>query len=107
MATLRFHSGRMMLLERFDGWAVRIKCNDEITIVELDSKSLNDAILEAEQVYSDARTVLGGTANCFQCVFWLPELSECFMEFPEGRKTGGRYASKCPVFKYDKSNKKC
>lgn len=97
----------MVLLERFDGWAVRIKCNDEISVIELDSRTLNDAILEAEQIYRDAKTVLTGTVNCFQCVFWQAQEAECFMEFPEGRKTGGRYASKCPVFKYDKNHKKC
>ena len=98
MASLRFHSGRMVLLPHKEGWRVRLKTGKEVVELSLSALELRDAVVEAEQLYADARTIASGTPTCQQCVHWEFVSGECSLEFVEGRRSGGKYARDCAAF---------
>lgn len=98
MPSLRYHAGRMVLYEGPEGWRVRIKGHTGKLDLPLSCDDLDDAVLEAEQLYADARAVTNPGPRCMQCVHWLPTRAECGLEFPEGRASGGAYAKDCCAF---------
>lgn len=98
MGTLRYHAGRMVLYEGTSGWRVRIKSHTDKLDLALEATDLDDAILEAEQLYADARALTNARPRCFQCVHWVPGPGECGLGFPEGRSSGGTYAKDCCAF---------
>ena len=98
MASLRYHAGRMVLYEGTDGWRVRIKSHTAKLDLPLSCTDLEDAVLEAEQLYADARAVTNTAPKCYQCVHWKPSQAECGLDFPEGRSSGGNYAKYCCAF---------
>ena len=57
MASLRYHAGRMVLSEDGDGWRVKIKTKTEKVFYQLSATDLEQAVLEAEQLYADIRTM--------------------------------------------------
>jgi hypothetical protein len=98
MASLRYHSGRMVLLPRQEGWDVRLKTKQGVVELPLSAATLEAAVVEAEQLYADARAISNGRPTCQQCVHWDFVAGECGLEFPEGRRSGGKYARECAAF---------
>ena len=81
MASLRYHAGRMVLSEDGDGWRVKIKTKAGKVFYSLSATELEQAVLEAEQLYADALPqqfsatlyelhTLGSSKSQLQC--WLP-----------------------------------
>ena len=79
-------------------WKVRLKTGKQTIELPLTADVLKDAVVEAEQLYADARTIANGKPTCQQCRHWDFVSGECSLEFPEGRRTGGKYAAECPAF---------
>lgn len=88
----------MVLYRSSQGWRVRIKSRTGKLDLPLEAGELDDAILEAEQLYADARALSNGRPRCYQCVHWEPLPGKCGLNFPEGRASGGTYASTCCAF---------
>lgn len=74
----------MVLLPQKEGWWVRLKTGKEVVELPLSALELRDAVVEAEQLYADARTIASGTPTCQQCVHWEFVSGECSLEFVEG-----------------------
>ncbi len=98
MPSLRYHAGRMVLYEGPGGWRVRIKGYTGKLDLPLSSAELDDAVLEAEVLYADARAITNTLPRCQQCVHWKATQAECGLDFPEGRSSGGSYAKHCCAF---------
>lgn len=98
MASYRFHAGRLVVSSRDDCWFATVKTRKETLEIRLESKIPDSAILEAEQLYADARAVTNPKPYCWQCAHWQPVKSECGLGFPEGKKSGGRFANQCSAF---------
>lgn len=88
----------MVLYSSTDGWRVRIKSHTEKLDLPLEAEDLDEAILEAEQLYADARALTNAKPRCYQCVHWEPRPGKCGLNFPEGRASGGTYANICCAF---------
>jgi hypothetical protein len=88
----------MVLYGQEGSWRVRIKAHAERLDLPLSSGELDDALLEAEALYADARALTNGDPRCFQCVHWEPRPAECGLDFPEGRSSGGTYAKHCAAY---------
>lgn len=98
MSSHRFHANRLIVFSDEDGWHAKIKTRVQTIQVKLASTEPPAAILEAEQLYADARAVTNPKPYCWQCIHWDPIKSECSLGFPEGKKSGGRFANKCSCF---------
>lgn len=98
MPSLRYHSGRMVLLPAGDQWIVRLKVGKQVVELPLSARELPTAIAEAEQLYADAKTITNGRPTCQQCTHWEFVAGECSLGFPEGRRSGGRCAHECSAF---------
>jgi hypothetical protein len=101
MASLRYHAGRMVLYESPFGWRVRIKTKEGKLDLPLMSADLDEAILQAETLYADARAISSSKPFCYQCIHWKVSAAKCDLGFPEGRSSGGRFAKDCSAFKRD------
>lgn len=99
MASLRYHAGRMVLFESLSGWRVRIKGRQGKLDLPLESKDLDGAVLEAEQLYADARAIEINHPYCQQCIHWKVVAARCDLGFPEGRASGGRFARDCSAYR--------
>jgi len=98
MASYRFHAGRLVIFDRNATWFATIKTRKETVELKLAATAPDAAILEAEQLYADARAVTNPKPYCWQCVHWQPVTSSCGLGFPEGRRSGGRFANQCSAF---------
>ena len=98
MASLRYHAGRMVLHRKDEKWHVKIKTKDGKLHFPLESEELENAVLEAENLYADARAICTKTPRCMQCIHWLAVKAECGLGFAEGRASGGSYAKDCACF---------
>ena len=99
MPSLRYHAGRMVLYEATcESWRVKIKTKQEKLDLPLSSKSLEDAVLEAEYLYADARAISQGLPKCIDCLHWLVVKAECGLGLPEGKGSGGVFAKDCACF---------
>ena len=99
MASLRYHAGRMVLYEASSGWRVRIKAKTGKIDLPLENCDLELAIVEAEQLYADARAIDNSHPYCYQCIHWRPSAAKCDLGFPEGRASGGRFARDCSAYR--------
>ena len=80
-------------------WRVRIKPREGDKLdLPLGSSELHDAVMEAEQLYADARGVTNHRPRCQQCLHWETVKAACGLGFPEGRTSGGRFATKCSAY---------
>lgn len=95
MASLRYHAGRMVLSEDGDGWCVKIKTKTEKVCYRLSATELEQAVLEAEQLYADAKTMDSSQPRCMDCIHWEIVKASCNLGCPEGRMTGGTFAKDC------------
>lgn len=98
MASLRYHSGRMVLIPKDYGWLLRLKTRSGVIELALQGDSLEAALMEAEQLYADARAVTNGVPTCQQCIHWRFVEGACSLGFPEGRRTGGKHAKECAAY---------
>jgi hypothetical protein len=88
----------MVLIPQKGGWMARLRSNKETVELPLSAKELGEAVAEAEQLYADLRAISSGRATCQGCVHWKFVNGDCSLGFPEGRRTGGKYAAECPAF---------
>jgi len=98
MASYRSHSGRLVVFDDKGVWFATVKTEKQTIELRLSSTVAENAILEAEQLYADARAVTNPKPYCWQCVHWKLVKSECGLGFPEGKRSGGRFANKCSCF---------
>ena len=68
MPSLRYHAGRMVLHQEDDRWKVRIKTKDARVLYDLESEELENAVLEAEQIYADIKAINVGKPLCADCI---------------------------------------
>ncbi len=98
MPSLRYHAGRMVLHQEDDRWKVRIKTKDARVLYGLESEELENAVLEAEQIYADIKAINVGKPLCADCIHWEAIKAQCGVGCPEGRMTGGSFAKDCSYF---------
>ena len=98
MASLRYHAGRMVLKQEGDGWRVRIKTKTGPVSYALNATELEQAVLEAEQIYADIKAINSGQPRCMDCIHWEIVEAKCNVGCPEGRMTGGSFAKDCAYF---------
>ena len=68
MASLRYHAGRMVLYREGEKWRVKVKTKDGKLDLEISSPELEDAVLEAENLYADARAICTKAPRCMKCI---------------------------------------
>jgi hypothetical protein len=98
MPSLRYHAGRMVLSETDGKWRVKIKTNGKQVSYALSATEIEQAVLEAEQLYADARAINNGQPRCMDCIHWEVVKANCNVGCPEGRMTGGTFAKDCAYF---------
>jgi hypothetical protein len=98
LTSLRYHAGRMVLYQGASGWRVRVKTRTGKLDLPVSADELEDAVIEAEQLYADARGITNAQPMCQSCIHWKFVQAECGIGFPEGRSSGGKFASKCCAY---------
>lgn len=98
MPSLRYHSGRMVLIPQDEGWLLRLKTKQGVIELPLRGDDLEIALIEAEQLYADATVATSGKARCQQCIHWHFVSGACDLGFPEGKRSGGNHAKDCAAF---------
>ena len=98
MTSLRYHAGRMVLKQEGEQWRVRIKTKTESVLFPLSATELEQAVLEAEQIYADIKAINRGQPRCMDCIHWEIIEAKCSVGCPEGRMTGGSFAKDCAYF---------
>ena len=88
----------MVLSEDGDGWLVKIKTKTGKVSYSLSATELEQAVLEAEQLYADARCMNNSQPRCMNCIHWEIVKANCNVGCPEGRMTGGTFAKDCAYF---------
>ena len=88
----------MVLSEDGDGWRVKIKTKTERVSYQLSATELEQAVLEAEQLYADIKTMDSSQPRCMDCIHWEIVKASCNVGCPEGRMTGGSFAKDCAYF---------
>ena len=54
MPSLRYHSGRMVLIPQAEGWMLRLRTKQGVLELPLRGTELETALMEAEQLYAEA-----------------------------------------------------
>ena len=85
MASLRYHAGRMVLSEHENGWRVKIKTKTGKVSYSLSAAELEQAVLEAEQLYADARCMDSSQPRCMNCIHWEIVKANCNVGCPVDR----------------------
>jgi len=98
MASYRYHAGRMVVSEESGVWRVKIKTKHKQVSLPLNAIEPEQAILEAEQLYADARSLDNAKPRCMQCIHWEVINADCNVGCLEGRMTGGSFAKDCAYF---------
>jgi len=98
MPSLRYHSGKLVLIPKEDGWLLRLKTKDKLVEIPLSGDCVEDALIQAEQIYVDMCVISSNKVRCQQCVHWQFVDGMCGLGFPEGKQTGGKHAKECAVF---------
>ena len=98
MASLRYHAGRMVLKQLDERWRVTIKTKSGHVSYSLSAIELEQAVLEAEQIYADVKAINRGQPRCMDCIHWEIVEAKCNVGCPEGRMTGGSFAKDCAYF---------
>jgi hypothetical protein len=88
----------MVLYEVPNGWRVRIKTRTGKLDLPLSGATLELCVIEAEQLYADARGITNTKPMCQQCTHWQFVKAECGIGFPEGRSSGGKFAKLCSAY---------
>ncbi len=98
MASYRYHAGRLVVSEDDGSWRAKIKTKTKRVSLPLNAVTPEQAILEAEQLYADARSLEDGRPRCMQCIHWEVINADCNVGCLEGRMTGGSFAKDCAYF---------
>jgi len=98
VTSLRYHAGRMVLKKDGEMWRVKIKTGKTQVSYALASADLEQAVLEAEQIYADVKAINRGQPRCMDCIHWEVVKASCNVGCPEGRMTGGSFAKDCAYF---------
>ena len=98
MGSLRYHAGRMVLKQEDGVWRAKIKTGKEQVSYALSATELEQAVLEAEQIYADIKAINRGQPRCMDCIHWEVIKANCNVGCPEGRMTGGSFAKDCAYF---------
>ena len=98
MPSLRYHSGKMVLIPQEGGWLLRLKTRGGPIELPLSGDDLSAALMEAEQLYADACVAYNGKARCQRCIHWEFVAGACGLGFPEGKRSGGSHAKDCAAF---------
>lgn len=98
MPSLRYHSGKLVLIPQDEGWLLRLKTKQGLIELRIVASDLEAALVQAEQLYADAYVVTTGKARCQQCVHWHFVGGACSLGFPEGKQSGGSHAKDCAAF---------
>ena len=98
MPSLRYHAGRMVLKQEDGVWRAKIKTGKEQVSYALSATELEQAVLEAEQIYADIKAINRGQPRCMDCIHWEVVKANCNVGCPEGRMTGGSFAKDCAYF---------
>ena len=85
--------------ENENSWRVKIKTKDGKLNLPLTGKTLEEAVLQAEYLYADARAISQGNPKCVDCLHWLIVKAECGLGLPDGKGTGGVFAKECACFR--------
>ena len=88
----------MVLKQEANGWSVTIKTKSEKVRYALTAVELEDAVMQAEQLYADVRTLNNGQPRCMDCIHWELIKANCNVGCPEGKLTGGSFAKDCAYF---------
>ena len=88
----------MVLTQDGDRWRVKIKTKTGKVSCRLSAVELEQAVLEAEQLYADARAISRSQPRCMDCIHWEVVKASCNVGCPEGRMTGGTFAKDCAYF---------
>tara|TARA_Y100000004_G_scaffold50087_1_gene55100 strand:- start:1097 stop:1375 length:279 start_codon:yes stop_codon:yes gene_type:complete len=88
----------MVLKQEANGWSVTIKTKSEKVRYALTAVELEDAVMQAEQLYADVRTLNNGQPRCMDCIHWELVKANCNVGCPEGKLTGGSFAKDCAYF---------
>ena len=67
----------MVLSEDGDGWRVKIKTKAEKISYKLSSTDLEQAVLEAEQLYADMKAINSSQPRCMNCIHWEVVKANC------------------------------
>lgn len=98
MPSLRYHSGKMVLIPQAEGWLLRLRTKQGLIEVSIRAVDLETALMQAEQLYADAYVLAEGKARCQQCIHWHFVNGVCSLGFPEGKQSGGSHAKDCAAF---------
>jgi len=99
MPSLRYHAGRMVLYEeKPKQWRVKIKLKTNKLDLPLTATDLESAVLEAEYLYADAKSLCRSNPLCVDCVHHEILKAECGLGMPEGKASGGIWAKDCAYF---------
>lgn len=98
MPSLRYHSGKLVLIPNDVGWTLRLKTSQGTVETPLSSSVLEEALIEAEQIYLDTIVMSNGKARCQQCIHWMLVEGMCGLGFPEAKRSGGKHAKDCASF---------
>ena len=88
----------MILKQEGDVWRVKIKTGKKQVSYALSATELEQAVLEAEQIYADIKAINRGQPRCMDCIHWEIVKANCNVGCPEGRMTGGSFAKDCAYF---------
>jgi|TARA_R100000482_G_scaffold124593_1_gene77991 hypothetical protein len=88
----------MVLKQEANGWSVTIKTKSDKVRYTLSAVELQDAVMQAEQLYADVRTLNNGQPRCMDCIHWELIKANCNVGCPEGKLTGGSFAKDCAYF---------
>ena len=88
----------MVLKQQDERWRVTIKTKSGQVSYSLSAIELEQAVLEAEQIYADAKAINRGQPRCMDCIHWEIVEAKCNVGCPEGRMTGGSFAKDCAYF---------
>ena len=88
----------MVLKQEANGWSVTIKTKSEKVRYALTAVELEDAVMQAEQLYADVRSLNNGQPRCMDCIHWELIKANCNVGCPEGKLTGGSFAKDCAYF---------
>lgn len=102
---ISLYAGRLLLVcSRADRtWHARVVLGPKAEHqLEADTGTVHlpDALLRAQSIFRAAVTQLrpGGQRMCWDCLQWNMRRQGCDLQFPEARRSGGRYAPRCEMF---------
>jgi len=104
---IRLHAGRLLLVcDRADRtWHARVvlgpKAEHQVE-VNTGTIELQEALPRAKKAYEEAMARIrpvGCRVMCWDCLQWDMSRQRCELMIPESKRSGGRYAVLCEMFK--------